>query len=325
MINWGIVGTGSIAKTFAGDLTFVPEAKLVAVGSRTLKAAEDFARLHQCEWAYDSYDGLIRDRNVAAIYVATPHALHAENMMACLNAGKAVLCEKPFTINQREATLAIAEARKNDVLLVEGMWTYFQPAFRRLIDVVKSEELGQVLSVDAELGFKGRFDPKSRLYDPYLGGGALLDMGVYNVALATALLGEPNRISAEARFCSTGVDDAVNMELHYSDNRVARLKCSIVEDTKRDATIHFEKGSIYIPAPWWHAREIHIRRENQKDEIVRFEASGYGFIPMIQEFQRCLESGLKESPVMTPAATLMNMKILDAVREKMGLRYPQDK
>lgn len=324
MIHWGIIGTGKIAATFAKDLSYVPDARLVGVGSRSLETARDFASANGCERHYGNYEELVRDPQIDAVYIATPHALHAQNAIDCLRAGKSVLCEKPFTINKTQAKSVIDVAREHNVLLVEGMWTYFQPAFQRLLQFIQTGELGRILSIDSDLGFKAKYDLSSRLFDPDLGGGALLDMGVYNIALVAALLGEPAAIQANAHFGPTGVDESTEASFEYSEGVKAKLTCSVVEHTRRSAVIVFEKAVVTLTGPWWHGEEIKIKWQDGREETIRYERQGYGFVPMIQEFQRCIKEGLIESPIHPWTKTLLNMKILDAVRSQIGLAYPQD-
>lgn len=315
MVKWGIIGTGRIAQTFADDLTLVSGAKLEAVGSRAMETARRFAETNPGINTYGSYEELVHDSNVNAIYVATPHSLHAKNTIDGLRAGKAVLCEKPFTLNLSQARDVVAAARESGTLLVEGMWTYFQPAFQELLKIIASKKYGRILSLNAELGFQAKFNPESRLFDSKLGGGALLDMGIYNVALSTALLGRPEKIEAEADNHETGVDVATRMRFTYADGSVATLACSIAQPTSRQATLVMEKAIIRIPDPWWHCSQIEIQTEDGAIEIIRPDRSGYGFKPMIEEFQRCFAAGLRESPIIPWERTLMNMEIMDQVRE----------
>lgn len=324
MIKWGIIGTGKIAETFANDLALVDDAALYAVASRSQDNANRFAKSFPGVKAYSSYDALVGDSRVDAVYIATPHSSHARDSINALRAKKAVLCEKPFTINHTEATRVIDQARDSNTLLVEGMWTYFQPAFQRLLEIIRSGALGRILSINADLGFKAQFDPHSRLFDPEKGGGALLDMGIYNVALVSALLGEPKEIVASANFGSSGVDDSTNMLIKYPRDVTASLECSIVGHASREAVIVLEKGIIRIPDPWWHFTEIKIQKSDGTVEIFKPDRTGYGFTHEIREFQRCLKLGLVESPIMTWENTLKNMQVLDAVRAQIGLVYPQD-
>ncbi len=191
-IAWGILGTGRIAGNFAADLALLPDAELVAVGSRSEATAQSFAGRFGAPHAHGSYEALAADPAVEVIYIATPHPLHAENMKLCLRAGKAVLCEKPFTLNAREAEEVIALAREQKLFLMEAMWTRFLPAVVRARELIEQGAIGEVRLLLADFGFRAAFDPHHRLFDPQLGGGALLDLGVYCVSLASMLFGPPD-------------------------------------------------------------------------------------------------------------------------------------
>ena len=192
-IRWGILGTGRVAGRFAQALRELDDARLLAAGSRRLATAEAFARHHGVERAYGSYAQLAADPDLDIVYVASPHALHREHSLLCLEAGRAVLCEKPFALNATEAREVIASARSRGLFCMEAMWTRFLPAMRRLTELVDAGAIGELRMVTAQLGFPSEPDPSSRLFDPALGGGALLDLGVYPLALASQLLGRPGR------------------------------------------------------------------------------------------------------------------------------------
>lgn len=324
MIRWGIIGTGRIANTFAEDLKFVENAKLVGVSSRAEETARAFAAQHGIDKYHSSYQGVVEQKDVDAIYIATPHSLHAENMLSCLEGGKPVLCEKPFTINEAQARTVIDRARKKQILLVEGMWTFFQPAFRKLIEQMQTGELGKLISIDADLGFVGNPDLKARLYNPELGGGSLLDMGVYNLSLVSALMGDPNSIHASCEFTSTGVDTKTEISLIYGQNAPSYLRSSIVEHSRRSAILYFEQATVTIPDPWWHFEKIIISYKNGKTTEYSSDRTGYGFVPMIRDFNQCLESGKTESSIISLDHTLNVMRLMDRVRKEIGLHYPQD-
>jgi predicted dehydrogenase len=205
--HWGIIGTGKIAKEFATGLAVLPEAELVAVGSRTAESANRFANMFGVPHRHASYEALVNDSNVDVVYVATPHSLHKENSLLCLQAGKAVLCEKPFTINAAEAETVIRLAREKKLFLMEAMWTRFIPLVVKVRQLLADRVIGDVQMLVADLGFLVDFDPLHRLFAPQLGGGALLDLGVYPVSLASMIFGPPSRITGMAQLGKTGVDE----------------------------------------------------------------------------------------------------------------------
>ena len=317
--RWGILGTGRIAGTFAEALAVLPEVELVAVGSRTAGAAKAFAAKHKAARAHESYEALARDGDVDAIYVATPHPFHAEHAILCLKAGKAVLVEKPFAMNEREARGMVDVARKEKRFLMEAMWTHFLPAVERAVELVGKGAIGELLLVQADFGFCAPFDPKGRLFDPALGGGSLLDVGVYPVSLATRLLGEPLRIQSSAVLGKTGVDEQAAMLLDYEGGRQALLSSSIRTETGHAAVLSGSAGRIRIEAPFWKSQRLTV-----KDETLDLPFQGNGYPHQALEVARCLVEGRLESPRMSHAFSLSVMRTLDAIRRPWGLRYPAD-
>lgn len=319
-IRWGILGTGRIAKTFAEALAVLPEMELVAVGSRNAASAKDFAAAYKAPRAHATYEGLANDKDVEAVYVGTPHPFHAGNAILCLRAGKAVLVEKPFAMNEREAKEMADVAKKEKRFLMEAMWTHFLPSIVRAEEFVKKGAIGELLMVHADFGFRAPFDPKGRLFDPALGGGSLLDVGVYPVSLATRLLGEPSRIQSAAVLGKSGVDEQASMILEYGGGRQAVLSSAIRAETGHFATLSGSEGRIRIEAPFWKSQRITV-----KDEALDLPFTGNGYTHQAMEVGRCLVEGLLESPRMSHAFSLSVMRTLDAIRRPWGLRYPADR
>jgi dihydrodiol dehydrogenase / D-xylose 1-dehydrogenase (NADP) len=220
-VKWGILGTGKIARRFMQAAFYVPEAQVVAVGSREQHTADQFGAQFGVPKRYGSYDALISDPEVEIVYVATPHTLHAENTLAALQAGKHVLCEKPFTINAQQAETVIQAARASGKFVMEGMWTRCFPVVREIVRRIQSGELGEIRYLQADFGFRPAFNPASRLFAPELGGGALLDVGVYPVALAFLVLGAPTQIVSHATLGATGVDELCSMLFLYDNGAQA--------------------------------------------------------------------------------------------------------
>jgi predicted dehydrogenase len=289
------------------------------VGSRSAGSAAEFAAQHRVPRVHASYESLAKDV-VDAIYVATPHPFHAENAVLCLKAGKAVLVEKPFAMNEREAKEMVDVARKEKRFLMEAMWTHFLPAIVRAEELVKKGAIGELLMVQADFGFRAPFDPKSRLFDPALGGGSLLDVGVYPVSLALRLLGEPSKIQSAAVLGATGVDEQASMILEYAGGRQALLASAVRTETSQAATLSGSAGRIRIEAPFWKSQRLTV-----KDEAVDLPFRGNGYTHQAIEVARCLAEGMLESPRMSHAFTLSVMKTLDAIRRPWGLRYPSDR
>ena len=323
-LRWGILGTGRIAGTFAEALAVLPDVELAAVGSRTAGAAKAFAAKHKVARAHESYEALAKD-DVDAIYVATPHPFHRENAILCLRAGKAVLVEKPFAMNEREAREMVDVAKAEKRFLMEAMWTHFLPAIVRAEELVRAGAIGELLMVQADFGFRAPFDPKGRLFDPALGGGSLLDVGVYPVSLATRLLGEPAKIQSAAVLGKTGVDEQASMILEYAGGRQAVLSSAIRTETSHAATLSGSEGRIRIEAPFWKSQRITVAAGGKKDEGIDLPFRGNGYTHQALEVARCLAEGMLESPRMSHAFSLSVMRTLDALRRPWGLRYPADR
>jgi predicted dehydrogenase len=260
---------------------------------------------------------------VDAVYIATPHTLHHENALGCLAAGKAVLCEKPFTINARQAEEVIGLARKKKIFLMEAMWTRFLPIFVKVRALLAERAIGEVHQVQADFAFRADFDPKGRLFNPALGGGALLDIGVYPVSLASMVFGEaPRRIASLAVLGGTGVDEQSAAVLEFSAGRLAVISFSLRFTSPQEACIIGTDGQIRIHRPWWHADTITISRAGRGDETMTMASLGNGYPHEAVEVMECLRGGKTESRVMPLDETLHIMQTLDAIRAEWGLKYP---
>lgn len=322
-IRWGILGTGNIAKQFARGLAVLPDADLIAVGSRSQSSAAEFAREFTVPHRHDSYEALANNPDVDVVYVATPHTLHYANSMLCLQAGKAVLCEKPFTINAHEAAALIEVARQAHLFLMEAMWTRFLPALVRVRELIAAGTIGDVHLVQADFGVRATFDPTSRLFDPHLGGGALMDLGVYPVSLASMLFGPPTRISSLAQLGATGVDEHAAIVFEHAGGQLALLATSLRTASPHEAWIMGTKGMIRINSPWWHATSLTLRAADQETQIdLSFEGNGYQYEAL--EVMECLRAGRRESAVMPLNESLQIMQTLDALRKEWGVQYPME-
>lgn len=321
-VRWGILGTGGIASTFATDLPLVPGAELAAVGSRTSAAAASFAERHGFARSHGSWAELAADPDVDVIYVATPHAFHFAAAMACLAGGKAVLCEKPMTLDLASSAELVREARSRGLFLMEAMWMRCNPAVRRILELVTDGAIGEVTSVQADFGLQGPFEATHRLRDPALGGGALLDLGVYPLNLADLILGEPASVQSWARLTPEGVDDNTGMLLGYSSGAVAALTCSLVGETRNAASITGTLGRIDLPQGFFVPRSFVLHRVGATAEEVSFPFPGRGYQHEAVEVQRCLAAGLPESPLMPHQTTLNLMKLMDQIRAQLGVTYP---
>ena len=321
-VRWGIIGAGSIASRFAEALTTLPDAKTLAVGSRSRDTADRFAESHGFSRAHSSYEALAADPDVDVVYVATPHPFHAENIELCLEAGKAVLCEKPFTMNAAEARRAVGLARERGLFLMEGMWTRFFPLMARLRKMLADGAIGEPRMLTVDFGFRAELDPSSRLFDPKLGGGAMLDVGVYCVSLASMVLGMPVRGTGHVHLGQTGVDVQFVAALEHGGGRLSAITAGTRTATPQEATVLGTEGYARIHSPWWRPEAMTISRPDREVEVVRVPTEENGFVYEAAEVARCLKAGEKESEVMPLDETISVLETMDEIRAAWGLRYP---
>ncbi|MFF2378323.1 Gfo/Idh/MocA family protein [Streptomyces xiamenensis] len=320
-IRWGIVATGSIAAAVTADIMAMPDAEVVAVGSRTEESARRFAERFSLPRAYGSWRELAEDPQVDVVYVATPHSAHHAAVRTALLAGKPVLCEKPFTLNAAEAGALVALARERGVFLMEAMWMYCNPAIRRITELVRDGAIGEIRSVNAEFGLAGPIPPEHRLRDPALGGGALLDLGVYPVSFAQLLLGEPEHVTAWAHM-SGGVDENTGLLLGYESGAVAALTCSLVAGTANRASVTGSAGRIDLPGGFFFPDRFTLHREGEEPQEFTDLGPHQTYAHQAAEVMRALRAGETESSLVPLEGTLAVMRTLDAARERIGLRFP---
>jgi predicted dehydrogenase len=322
-IRWGVLGTGLIAARFVDDLQLLPDHQVVAVGSRRASSAAEFAARFGAPQSYGSYEDLCSDPAVDVVYVATPHPFHAENALLALRAGKHVLCEKPFTVNETEAAEVIAAARDRGLFCMEAMWTRFLPHMRRIRELLDSGAVGDVRTVIADHG--QRFLPPdldSRLYAAELAGGALLDLGIYPLSFASFVTGQPERVTAVSDPAVTGVDAQTSILLQYQGGGHAVLTTTLGARTPTTASVTGTEGRITIDEVWYQPTSFTF--QSQSGDVQRYDEPriGHGLRYQADEVGRCLRGGLTESPVMPLEETLAIMATMDEIRRQIGLRYP---
>jgi len=318
-IRWGIIGLGNIANKFATDLLTVKGAELYAVASRTQQKADDFAEKYQATKAYSSYKTLANDENVDAVYIATPHSLHKENTLLCLEQGIAVLCEKPFAMDADEVSIMIAAATAHNTLLMEGLWTYFLPHYNFVLATLNSKTYGNLLRVEADFGFVKEFNEGSRLFRKSLGGGSLLDIGIYPIFAALSTLGVPNTIAANATFFDNGADSSCSMVFNYN-NATALLKSTLLESTPSEAVFYCEQGIIKINNGF-HGPTTVTLINGANEKSLDFNCKTHGYNYEISHFNELLRQGKTESHIMTFNFSRHLIETLDSVREIIGLKY----
>ena len=323
-IRWGILGTGKISRAFANALKDTPGAVLAGVASRSLENAQAFGAEFGVAGCYGSYQALADAPDVDIIYIGTPHPQHAGNALVVLGGGKAVLCEKPFTMNLREAERVVALAREKKLFLMEAMWTRFMPALAEVKRIVASGEVGVPSQVSADFGFAATGDPLHRLNNPELGGGALLDLGIYPLSIAVDLLGPVASVRAQALMGPTGVDVHTGFTLVHEGGGMSICSCSLRARTPAELTIAGPLGHIRMNTMFHRATSITVALADGATRAVQTPYLGNGYVHEAIEAGRCLRAGLLESPGMTLDQTLALMGVLDEVRRQIGLRYSAD-
>jgi predicted dehydrogenase len=318
-IRWGILGPGEIAHKFAQDLAKVENTSLVAVASRSQEKASDFAKQYSVEIAYNSYEALAKDPQIDAIYIATPHSFHKEHAILCLQNKKAVLCEKPFAMNLQEVTQMIEVAKEHNVLLMEALWTYFLPHYQYVLALIKSERFGKVKTLEADFGFYTPYNLDSRLFKKEVGGGSLLDIGIYPIFVALSSLGTPVKIAAKATFFENGADASCKITFDYKDAK-AVLKSTLLEVTASEAIFTCEKGSIKINRKFHAPSSVTIIEDGQ-EETLNFHTDSIGYNFEIEHFNQLLREHKTESDVMTFEFSKNLIETLDTVRAVIGLVY----
>ncbi len=322
-INWGILGPGAISTKFATGIAAVPDAQITAVGSRDPNRAKKFAKDFNIPKFYGNYAQLATDPKIDIVYIGTPHSFHKEHTLLCLNAGKHVLCEKPFAINATEAKEMIVVARDKGLFLMEAMWSRYLPTLVKTRALIAAGKIGDVRMIQADFGFRAGVNPEGRLFNPKLGGGALLDVGIYPLSLAHMILGTPNQIKSLAEIGSTGVDEQTAFILGYDSGELAVLSTAVRTNTPHEATIIGTEGWIRIHSPWWISDTLTLKSGGKEQTIpCPYEGNGYNYEAI--EAGNCLRTGKLESEIMPLAETLALMSILDEIRAQIGLRYPME-
>jgi predicted dehydrogenase len=326
-IRWGIMGCGRIAQKFAADLSLVKDAELAAVASRDSTNAKKFGSQFAAHHVHGSYEELAMNKDVDVIYIATPHSFHYENTLLCLQHNKAVLCEKPFAINSRQAKEMIQAAREKGLFLMEALWTKFLPHYQKAQELVRDKKLGEIKSVLANFGFRLNADAPKRLTDPALGGGTLLDIGVYNVFMALSFLGKPDKIEASMTASLLGVDEQCSIVFIYNNGAIAQLFSSFITNTSTEVEIHGTEARIKLSSRFYEPSSVIELRNNvrEKGTVIKVKKEkGMGYQYEARHVNECLKKGWSESPVVTHADTILIMEILDEIRKVAGIKYAAD-
>ena len=322
--KWGILGPGKIAHKFAAGLQSLSNANLYAIGSRDYHRAEVFGKQYGAVKYYGSYEELAADQDIDIIYIATPHSEHYDHALICLKNRKNVLCEKAFTVNAGQLEHLISLAKKNGLFLMEALWTRFLPSIGKVIEIIHSGRIGEVKMLHADFGFHAPYDRNGRLFNPALAGGSLLDIGIYPLFLSLLLLGEPLEVKALAHKAETGVDESLAVCLLYSNGALAVLSSTFAVNTNTRADIYGTRGNIGMEPRWFSQTRLILNSVNMDQEEITFHYRSNGYDYEAEEAMRCLSEGLTESPLLPLDFSMKLMKLMDKVRELIGLEYKPD-
>lgn len=323
--KWGIVGPGSIAQEFAKDLTHISEQShgVAAIVGHTKETALAFQKEFNVKSVYYSIADLVKNEQLDAAYIASPHPFHYEAVLELLEARVPVLCEKPLAINQKQVKKLIDCAAKNNTFLLEGLWTRFLPSFNKVLELIQTDTIGKIDSIEASMTYLAPYDPKSRYFDPSLGGGSLLDLGIYPIFLSYTLLGMPSDIKAIAHIGPTKVDHSSTAILSYKNGVYASIESSLTKQSPIEATIFGEKGFIQIHPPW--------TEKPKKINVTLYDGSSISYKPMwegrglhfeVLEVMKCLKAKKIESDLLSHRNSLDMIQIMDEIRAQTHLTYP---
>lgn len=325
--TWGIIGPGNIATEFAHDLDLIKSAqhRVGAVLSRSIERAAEFAEKENAPQYFDDFDKFLDKARVDAVYIATPHPMHYEETLRCLQHKIPVLCEKPLAMNSREVQEMVDASVSNNTFLMEGMWIRFLPSIGKVLSLIESNAIGKIISIKADMSYKAPYDPESRYFNPSLGGGSLLDLGIYPVFLTHLLLGKPSSIKATARLSEKHIDEACAALFNYGNQSYAIVESSLVTETALRATIYGETGSIHIGRPWNEKpSKIIVRSYDGEEHHYPCEWEGHGLQYEAEEVQRCVRQGKLYSDQLCHQFSLDLVATLDAIRQQTYIRYPAD-
>jgi predicted dehydrogenase len=319
--RWGIIGPGKIAHVFAQAVKNVPGSSVYAVASRDTARAKSFAEQYQIPVVHDSYELLMQDPNVDIIYISTPHSFHHDQVLKCLERKKPVMCEKPLTTNYAMARQMVDAARAHNVFLMEAMWTRFMPATRKILELIRENAIGEVKYVRGDFGDQFPFDPNSRVYDLKLGGGSILDIGIYPLFLALLVLGKPDAIKSFAHLAKTGADDLASALLYYDRGCIASIMSSTIIHSPITAEIIGTKGMITLDPFWYKTASISLSQPGAGVKRISVPYTGNGFEFQIEEVMQCLDRGAQESDLMPLDFTLLLSAVMDEICQECGISY----
>jgi predicted dehydrogenase len=321
--NWGVIGPGNIANTFAKAIAPSKKGKILAVASRSKERAAEFAKTYQIEKTYSDYEKMLADPDIDIIYIATPHNFHYQQAKMCLEAGKHVLVEKPCTVNAEQMQILVELAQSKDLLLQEALWSRFMPSFSQLRQLLNEGIIGDIQYIQSEIGFAFQDRDKSRMVKAELAGGSLLDLGIYSITVSQFFLQEhPDTVTAMGQLTDQQVDGHVLANMHYPSGRFAQFTCSMLAQTSNTMRIVGAEGYINLPACFWDADKAEVFRENKLIQTIDIPHPVNGFEYQIEESMRSIEQNMLFSEVMSHRDSIGVLKVMDDIRKQIGVQFP---
>ena len=324
-IRWGILACGGIARKFADDLTHAKNGHLAAVSSRDIKRAQEFASHYDPSVkAFGSYEDMLSSGEIDVVYIASPHGLHYEHTMLCLEAGIPVLCEKAFAINSKQVAAMIAKAREKKLFLMEALWTRFHPSIAKLQEIIASGVIGDIKHVVADFGFKAEYDEEARWFNPHLTGGSLLDIGIYPLFISKLLLGQPLEMKATGVMAPSGVDMNCSIATKYASGATASLFSTFAAQTDTTCTVYGTLGKIYMHPRFHETKGMTLTIYGGEETVMETERLGWGYSYEADAVQVDLHAGRTENAWMSHQFSQELMGLLDEIRSQIGLTYPNE-
>jgi predicted dehydrogenase len=323
-IRWGIIAPGRIAHKFASDFSLIHNHSITSVASTNIERARAFADKYKLSSFYGDYREMLTKEKLDVVYIASPHSFHFEQAKMCLDLGISVLCEKPVTIHSGQLKQLLTLAAEKGLFFMEALWTVFLPTYTQIFEKINNGDIGSIIGVKADFGFHMPFDQESRLFKPSLGGGSLLDIGIYPLLLATLCLGYPNEIKALATLTELQVDDEMMAILKYNKRGLAQIQSTIRANTRTEAFIFGDNGSFWVPGRWIDSQIFYVLKSDGQEELVHSPWEGFGYQFQISAVEKCLVQGLSECPLVPHSLSIQLMNQMDEIRKQTGIVYPED-
>ncbi|MFN6079898.1 MAG: Gfo/Idh/MocA family protein [Bacteroidota bacterium] len=323
-IRWGIIAPGRIAHKFASDFSLIHNHSITSVASTNIERARAFADKYKLSSFYGDYREMLVNEKLDIVYIASPHSFHFEQAKMCLDLGISVLCEKPVTIHSGQLKQLLTLAAEKRLFFMEALWTVFLPTYTQIFEKINNGDIGSIIGVKADFGFHMPFDQDSRLFNPSLGGGSLLDIGIYPLLLATLCLGYPDEIKALASLTELKVDDEMIAVLKYNKRGLAQIQSTIRANTRTEAFIFGDNGSFWVPGRWLDSHKFYLLKSDGQEELIHSPWDGFGYQFQISAVEKCLAQGLLECPLVPHSLSIQLMNQMDEIRKQTGIVYPED-